>query len=66
MTTAGPLPVASVVPFVFMLLAIAICPLRAPHWWESNRNKLLVGVVLGLPILALYLVRAPGALQKKI
>ncbi len=62
MTTAGPLPVASVVPFVFMLLAIAICPLRAPHWWESNRNKLLVGVVLGLPILALYLVRAPGAL----
>ena len=23
-----------------MLLAIAVCPLWVPHWWESNRNKL--------------------------
>jgi Na+/H+ antiporter NhaD/arsenite permease-like protein len=45
-----------------MLLAIAIGPLWIPHWWESNRNKLGVAVVLGLPILALYLVRRPAAL----
>jgi len=51
-----------VVPFVAMLLAIAICPLRAPHWWESNRNKLLVAVVLGAPVLGLYLRREPSAL----
>ena len=50
------------VPFVAMLLAIAICPLRAPHWWESNRNKLLVAVVLGAPVLGLYLRREPSAL----
>ncbi len=62
MTTAAALPVAAVLPFVLMLLAIAICPLRAPHWWESNRNKLGVSVLLGLPILVLYLFRAPGAL----
>jgi Na+/H+ antiporter NhaD/arsenite permease-like protein len=47
-----------------MLLAIAVCPLWVPHWWESNRNKFLVSVGLGLPILALYLVRQPGALVR--
>jgi Na+/H+ antiporter NhaD/arsenite permease-like protein len=45
-----------------MLLAIAVFPLWIPHWWESNRNKLLVSLVLGLPILSLYAVRRPGAL----
>src|SRR5262245_1008940 len=52
----------TVVPFVAMLLAIALAPLRAPHWWESNRNKLVVSVLLGLPILVMYLRRRPGAL----
>ena len=55
-------PLYSVVPFVLMLLAIALAPLRAPHWWESNRNKLVVSVLLGLPILVMYLGRRPGAL----
>jgi Na+/H+ antiporter NhaD/arsenite permease-like protein len=36
------LPVFSIVPFAAMLLAIAVCPLWTPHWWESNRNKLVV------------------------
>jgi Na+/H+ antiporter NhaD/arsenite permease-like protein len=55
-------PVFTVAPFVLMLLAIAVAPLWVPHWWESNRNKLGVAAVLGLPVLALYLVRRPGAL----
>src|SRR5881296_549162 len=45
-----------------MLLAIAICPLWAPRWWESNRNKMVVSAALGLPILVLYMIRRPGAL----
>jgi len=51
-----------VLPFVAMLLSIAILPLRIPHWWESNANKLLVSAVLGAPILAVYAIRAPSAL----
>jgi Na+/H+ antiporter NhaD/arsenite permease-like protein len=47
-----------------MLLAIAICPLRIPQWWESNRNKFVVSVVLGAPVLVLYLRREPGALLR--
>ncbi|HEX9478513.1 MAG TPA: sodium:proton antiporter [Methylomirabilota bacterium] len=57
-----PLPLYSVLPFVAMLLAIALLPLALPHWWEPNRNKLLLSVGLGLPVLLLYLAREPRVL----
>jgi Na+/H+ antiporter NhaD/arsenite permease-like protein len=56
------LPLYTVAPFVAMLLAIAVFPFWLPRWWESNRNKLVVSALLGLPILALYAARRPGAL----
>ena len=62
MTVSLAPPVYTVVPFVLMLLAVAVCPLWVAHWWESNRNKLLVAAALGLPVLALYLGRRPAAL----
>jgi Na+/H+ antiporter NhaD/arsenite permease-like protein len=55
--TVTPPPIATVLPFVAMLLAIAVFPLWIPHWWESNRNKLIVSLVLGAPILVMYLLR---------
>jgi Na+/H+ antiporter NhaD/arsenite permease-like protein len=58
----APLPLYTVLPFVAMLLAIAFCPLWLPHWWEPNRNKLLVSAALGAPVLALYVGREPAAL----
>lgn len=33
------LPVWSIIPFVGMLLSIAICPLVNGHWWEHNQGK---------------------------
>ncbi len=47
---AASLPLWSVTPFALLLLAIAILPLTAPHWWESNRNKALLSVILGVPM----------------
>ena len=44
------LPAWSVVPFGLMLLAIAVLPLAAPHFWEKNRNKALVSLLLGGPV----------------
>jgi Na+/H+ antiporter NhaD/arsenite permease-like protein len=38
-----------------MLLSIAVFPLVAEHWWESNRNKLMVSILLSLPVLAYLL-----------
>ncbi len=49
-------------PFVAMLVTIAVCPLWVSRWWESNRNKLLVSAVLGLPVLTMYAARRPQAL----
>jgi len=61
-TASGAPPIYAVLPFVAMLLAIAVGPLWAPRWWQSNRNKLLVAAVLGAPVLLMYLFRHPGAL----
>src|SRR5881397_2967430 len=58
----SPPPLYTVIPFVAMLLAIALGPLAAPRWWEANRHKLIVVIALGLPILAFYLVRQPSVL----
>ena len=58
------LPVYTVLPFVAMLLAIAVCPLRIAHWWEPNRHKFVVAALLGVPILILYLGREPAALVR--
>lgn len=43
------------IPFVLMLLCIALGPMFFEHWWEQNKNKLLVSLVLGVPT-AIYLV----------
>jgi Na+/H+ antiporter NhaD/arsenite permease-like protein len=51
-----------VAPFAVMLLAIAILPLLAPAFWESNLRKLAVGAALGLPVFVLYLRHDPAAL----
>ena len=57
-----PPPLYSVLPFIAMLLAIAIGPLWVPHWWESNRNKLIASALLGVPVLLFYALRHPDAL----
>jgi Na+/H+ antiporter NhaD/arsenite permease-like protein len=51
-----------VAPFASLLLGIAVIPLAAPHFWESNLRKLGVSLVLGIPVLALYLQHDPEAL----
>lgn len=48
------LPIWSVLPFGALLLGIALLPLLAPHWWESNRNKGILALALGVPT-ALYM-----------
>jgi Na+/H+ antiporter NhaD/arsenite permease-like protein len=55
----GELGLWTVLPFAATLLAIAILPLAVPHWWEHNRNKALVSLVLAVPVAA-YLVLAHG------
>jgi Na+/H+ antiporter NhaD/arsenite permease-like protein len=54
------LPLWTVLPFVLLLLAIALLPLAAPHFWEHNRNRALIAAACAAPVL-LYLPGAHGA-----
>ncbi len=51
-----------ILPFVALLLAIAILPLlpKTAHWWEHNRSKLTVALVLGAVTLLYYCFRGYG------
>ncbi|MFC2136114.1 sodium:proton antiporter, partial [Bacteroidota bacterium] len=49
------IPLIALVPFILMLGAIAVLPLVAHHWWEDNKNKLIIAVVLSIPVV-IYLL----------
>jgi Na+/H+ antiporter NhaD/arsenite permease-like protein len=53
-------PTWAVLPFVGYLLLIAILPLAVPRLWESNRNKLVLGIVAGIPSIVYLVGHAPG------
>lgn len=45
------IPAWMLIPFVIMLLCIAILPLtKAGEWWEKNIHKLYVSLILGIPV----------------
>jgi Na+/H+ antiporter NhaD/arsenite permease-like protein len=54
------IPVISTIPFVLMLLSIAIFPLFWNHFWEKNKNKLIVAMLLSLPIIIFLLTAGLG------
>lgn len=58
------LPLWAVAPFVLMLLSIALLPLLAGRFWERNRNKALVSLVLGLPVAAWIGTLEPSAIGR--
>ena len=53
-------PVWTLIPFVLMLLGIAVFPLvpQLAHLWERPRNQLLYALVLGMPVAIGLLVAA--------
>jgi Na+/H+ antiporter NhaD/arsenite permease-like protein len=52
-------PVWSVLPFTGYLLVIAVVPLFLGHFWEKNRNKLIVAIAASIPA-AVYLLTSHG------
>ena len=53
------LPFWTAIPFVVLLLGIAVLPLMAGHWWHLNRNKAIVAFGLSLPVV-IYLLAIDG------
>ncbi|MEZ4221454.1 MAG: sodium:proton antiporter [Polyangiaceae bacterium] len=56
------LPLWSVIPFVVLLLCIAVLPLTTPHWWDVNRNKGIVAALCGVAPALYFGVKAPSVL----
>jgi Na+/H+ antiporter NhaD/arsenite permease-like protein len=54
------LPLWSVLPFALLLGSIAILPLVAHHWWESNRNRAIISTLFAVPFAAGLLLAHPG------
>src|ERR1035437_322327 len=44
------IPFYTVIPFILILLSIALCPLFSSKFWHKNKNKLLTAVILSLPV----------------
>ncbi len=55
-------PLWAVIPFVVMLLGIAVLPLVAHHFWESNRNRAIFTAVVATPMIVYLLVTFPEGL----
>ncbi|MCH9022858.1 MAG: sodium:proton antiporter, partial [Planctomycetes bacterium] len=55
----------AVIPFVCLLLSIAILPLfrTTEHWWEDNRNRLLLSLSLSVCVLVYYWLVHPGVID---
>jgi Na+/H+ antiporter NhaD/arsenite permease-like protein len=49
-----------VLPFVLYLLLIAVLPLFFGRFWESNRNKLITAILIGLPVIVYLCAARPG------
>jgi Na+/H+ antiporter NhaD/arsenite permease-like protein len=49
------IPIITILPFVLMLLSIAIFPLFWNHFWEKNKNKLYIAIILSIPVVVYLL-----------
>lgn len=55
------IPLWTSIPFVVMLLAIATGPLIDGKWWEENKNKLLISVLLSIPVVIYMIINGLSA-----
>jgi len=56
--SATSIPLWTLIPFILMLLSIAVFPLvkKTEHFWENNLNKFIVSIVLSVPVIAIFAV----------
>ena len=58
------IPLLICLPFVIILLLIAIMPLAMPHFWERNRNKALIGGLVAYRCLYYLIIKLPEELWR--
>ena len=66
---ANSIPLWTLIPFILMLLSIAVFPLvkATEHLWENNKNKLIVSILLSIPVIIIFAVNGMfGAIVHQI
>jgi Na+/H+ antiporter NhaD/arsenite permease-like protein len=58
-SAASCFPLWSLIPFLLMLVAMAVLPAVVPRWWKSDRNKTILSVVLSVPVVILVVTCQP-------
>jgi Na+/H+ antiporter NhaD/arsenite permease-like protein len=56
-------PYWSMLPFILMLLSMAILPVATPNLWNSNLNKTILSLVISSPVLFLVIKHQPQLLS---
>jgi Na+/H+ antiporter NhaD/arsenite permease-like protein len=56
----SPTPTWTIVPFFVYILLIATLPLFSAAFWEHNRNKLMVALLVSVPVLVYLLAGSAG------
>jgi Na+/H+ antiporter NhaD/arsenite permease-like protein len=56
-------PYWSVIPFILILLSMAILPIVTPKLWGSNLNKTILSLVISIPVLYLVIQQRPELLH---
>ena len=54
-SASNSIPLIALLPFILMLLSIAVFPLFWNHFWEKNKNKLIIALILSIPVI-IYLL----------
>ena len=50
------IPLLSLLPFILMLGSIAVFPIFWNHFWEKNKNKLMIATILSIPTIIFLLL----------
>lgn len=64
--TLESIPPIICLPFIILILLIAIAPLAFPEFWEKNRHKSILAGLISLPVLVFMLQNLPGELLKTL
>src|SRR5215471_2287139 len=59
-------PLWTLIPFLLMLVSIAVLPAVVPHWWKSDRNKALLSIFMSVPVLMVLLPCRPSLLWHSV
>ncbi|MGE5583740.1 MAG: sodium:proton antiporter [Bacillota bacterium] len=64
--TLESIPPIICIPFIILILLIAIAPLAFSEFWEKNRHKSILAGLISLPVLVFMLQNLPGELLKTL